>query len=137
LAGEFGFKSGRHQYVAVPFLERDEMSDAYAVADIVISRAGANSITEIAANRKVAILVPLATSANDHQAMNAYDMAKIGGALVLEESNLGGSIFYEKIDLLLHNRELRLQMQERIASFYHADAAEKIAAGVIRMIEEQ
>ena len=136
LAAEYGFKSGRHQYVAVPFLDRDDMADAYAIADIVISRAGANSITEIAANRKVAILVPLAASANDHQSMNAFDVAKMGGALVLEESNLGSGILYEKIEQLLHNRELRLQLQERITSFYHPDAAEKIAAGINKMIEE-
>lgn len=136
LAAEFGFKSGRHDYVAVPFLERDEMADAYAIADIIVSRAGANSITEMAANRKVAILVPLSTSANDHQVMNAYDVAKVGGALVLEESNLGEGLLFEKIENLLHNRELRLQMQENIASFYHPDAAQKIAAGVIAMIEE-
>ncbi|MEA3322951.1 MAG: undecaprenyldiphospho-muramoylpentapeptide beta-N-acetylglucosaminyltransferase [Patescibacteria group bacterium] len=137
LAGEFGFKSGRHRYVAVPFLNRTEMADAYAVADIIVSRSGANSITEMAATKKVAIFVPLARSANNHQYMNAYEIAKIGGAMVLEETNLGGSILTDKVTQLLHDKELRTQLQEKIHAFYHPDAAEKIADGIIKMIDEK
>ncbi len=137
LAGEFGFKSGRHRYVAVPFLNRTEMADAYAVADIVISRSGANSITEMAATKKVVIFVPLARSANNHQYMNAYEIAKIGGAMVLEETNLGGNILTDKVTQLLHDKELRTQLQEKIYAFYHPDAAEKIADGIMKMIDEK
>ncbi len=137
LAAEFGFKSGRHRYMAVPFLEREEMADAYAIADIVISRAGANTITEIAANKKVAILIPLTHSANDHQRMNAFEIARIGGALVLEEGNLGGTLLMDKIEELLYNKELRMRLQEKIHVFYHPDAAKNIAAGVIKMIEDK
>ena len=137
LAAEYGFKSGRHKYMAVPFLNREEMADAYAVGDIVVSRSGANSITEIAANHKVAIFVPLARSANNHQYMNAYEIAKIGGALVLEESNIGDKLFMEKIEQLLHNKDLRTQLQEKIYAFYQPDAAQKIAAGIMKMIDEK
>jgi UDP-N-acetylglucosamine--N-acetylmuramyl-(pentapeptide) pyrophosphoryl-undecaprenol N-acetylglucosamine transferase len=136
LAGEMGFKSGRHIYFAEPFLDREAMADAYAVADIVISRSGANSITEIAANKLVAIFVPITRSANNHQYMNAFELSKIGGALVLEEANLGGNILTEKILELLQNKELRKQLQEKIYSFYHPDAATKIAEGIMKMIEE-
>lgn len=136
LAAEFGFKSGRHRYFAAPFLNREEMADAYAVADITVSRSGANSITEIAANRNVAILVPLASSANDHQRMNAFEIAKMGGALVMEESNLGTHLLLEKIEELLQEKELRSQMQEKIGVFYHPDAAAKIVAGIVKMMEE-
>ncbi len=137
LAAEYGIKSGRHLYVATPFLNSEEMADAYAVADIVISRAGANSITEIAANKKVAIFIPLPESANDHQLMNANEMAKMGGAMVVEEPNLGSNLFIEKIKELLYTRELRLQLQEKISVFYHPDAAEKIVAGITKMISEK
>jgi len=137
LAAEYGFKSGRHKYMAVPFLNRIEMADAYAVGDIVVSRSGANSITEMAANHKVVIFVPLARSANNHQYMNAYEIAKKGGALVLEESNIGDKLLMEKIEQLLHNKELRMQLQEKIYAFYQPDAAQKIAAGIMKMIEEQ
>ncbi len=136
-AAEYGFKSGRHRYFAVPFLNREEMADAYAVADIVVSRAGANSITELAATKKVVIFVPLKRSANDHQRMNAFEIAKIGGALVMEEQNIGENLLTEKIEELLTAKELRTQMQEKIATFYHPDAAQKIAAGIVKMMEEK
>lgn len=136
IAAEYGFKSGRHRYFAVPFLDRDEMADAYAVADIIVSRSGANSITEIAATQLVAIFVPLTHSANDHQSMNAYEIAKIGGALVMEESNLGSNLLIEKIDELLQQKELRTQLQQKIKAFYYPDAAKKITAGIIKMMEE-
>ncbi len=135
LAAEAGFKSGRHLYVAVPFLNRTEMADAYAVSDIVLSRSGANSVTEIAANKKVAIFVPIPQGLS-HQYMNAYEIAKIGGALVLEEQNLGRKILMEKIKELLRNKELRTQLQEKIYTFYHKDATKKIVAGIVKMIEE-
>lgn len=136
LAAEYGFKSGRHRYFAAPFLDREEMADAYAMADMVVSRSGANSITEIAATEKVAIFVPLVRSANNHQYMNAYEIAKMGGALVMEESNLGGNLLMEKVEELLRSRTLRTQMQEKIKPFYHPDAAEKIVAGIVKMMEE-
>jgi len=137
LAAKAGFKSGRHLYVAVPFLDRTEMADAYAVADIIVARSGANSVTEIAANKKVAIFIPLARSANNHQYMNAYEIAKIGGALVLEESNLGSNLLMEKIEELLHNKELRTQLQEKIHVFYHEEATKNIVAGIMKMIDEK
>jgi len=136
LSANAGFKSGRHLYVAVPFLNRTEMADAYAVADIIVSRSGANSVTEIAANKKVAIFVPIAQGLSD-QYMNAYEIAKIGGALVLEEQNLGGKLLMEKIEKLLHNKELRTQLQEKIHTFYHEEATKNIVAGIVKMIDEK
>jgi UDP-N-acetylglucosamine--N-acetylmuramyl-(pentapeptide) pyrophosphoryl-undecaprenol N-acetylglucosamine transferase len=134
LAAEYGFRTDRHRYVAVPFLERDEMADAYAIADLIIARSGANSITEIAANQKPAILIPLASAANNHQYMNAFEIAKLGGAVVMEEGNLGDHIFLDKIKQILSNEALRNQMKEKIAQFYHPDAAQKIVAGIQMML---
>ncbi len=136
LAGEYGFRTDRHRYIAVPFLERDEMADAYALADVVISRSGANSITEIAANKKVSILIPLASAANNHQYMNAFEIARLGGAIVLEEGNLGRHVFLEKIKKLLHDEELIVQMSKKAFQFYHPDAASKIVSGIMKMMKK-
>lgn len=133
-AAEYGFRTDRHRYVAVPFLERDEMADAYAVADVAISRSGANSITEIAANKKPSILIPLAGAANNHQYMNAFEIAKMGGAIVLEEGNLGDHILLEKIKVLLNDEKLIAQMKEKVTPFYHPDAAAKIVDGIMKMM---
>lgn len=130
---EKGVKEGRDGYLAYKLMDAETLKNAYAAADLVVSRAGANSIAEIAANGKPCILIPLANSANDHQRMNAYEIAKIGGALVLEESNLGQHILLQKINDILQNQELKSSMSERVRAFYHPQAADNIAQGIIRL----
>ena len=131
-AGELGIKNKQEGYYAVPFLG-EEMKDVLAAADLVISRAGSSSISEIAANGKPAIIIPIEKSANDHQRMNAYSIAKIGGCVVLEESNLGEHILVNKIEEILNNEGLRNKLSKNIKFFYHADAADRIADGIIGM----
>ena len=132
-AGEQGIKAGRDGYVPTKFLGEEHMRDALELCDLVISRAGANSISEIAAHGKPSILIPLPMSANDHQRMNAYALAKIGGTLVLEESNLGPVMFMEKINQILNSEDLGPAMANQIKAFYHPHAAEVIANGVIEL----
>ncbi|MFA5777415.1 MAG: undecaprenyldiphospho-muramoylpentapeptide beta-N-acetylglucosaminyltransferase [Parcubacteria group bacterium] len=132
-AGEQGIKAGREGYFPVPFMDFETIKQAYALADMVISRAGANIIAEIAANAKPNILIPLEHSAQDHQRMNAYEIAKAGGTLVLEESNLGENIFFEKIEKILFDEELKKNMSHNISAFYHPNAAEYLADGLIEL----
>lgn len=132
-AGEVGVKTGRDGYVAVPFLGPEDIADALARADLVISRAGAGSIAELAACGKPSILIPLPTAANDEQRMNAYDVAHLGGALVLEEANFGEHLFLSEVDGLLKNPTLRADMSRKIRSFYNPDAANMIADGVLSL----
>jgi UDP-N-acetylglucosamine--N-acetylmuramyl-(pentapeptide) pyrophosphoryl-undecaprenol N-acetylglucosamine transferase len=131
VVGEYGIKAGRDGYVVTPFLSGQELSDALARADVVISRAGASSVTELAACGKPSILVPLPTAANDEQRMNAYEVARLGGAIVLEEANLGEHILSGKVDLLLRDPMLRSDMSEKIRAFYNPAAAGMIADGII------
>ncbi|MFA6160423.1 MAG: UDP-N-acetylglucosamine--N-acetylmuramyl-(pentapeptide) pyrophosphoryl-undecaprenol N-acetylglucosamine transferase, partial [Parcubacteria group bacterium] len=133
-AGELGIKNGREGYHALSFIG-EEMKDILAVTDLVISRAGSSSISEIAANGKPSIIIPLENSGNDHQRMNAYSIAKIGGCVVLEEGNLGEHMLLGKIDEIMNNEELRNKLTENIKAFYHPDAASRIAEGIIGMIK--
>lgn len=132
-AAFMGVKAGHDGYYAAPFMNANKLRDAFALSDLVISRAGATSITEIAANSKPAILIPISQSANDHQRMNAYALAQIGAALVLEEANLGEHILLEKINHILNDNELQRSMIEKIRTFYHPTAAEVIANGIIEI----
>jgi UDP-N-acetylglucosamine--N-acetylmuramyl-(pentapeptide) pyrophosphoryl-undecaprenol N-acetylglucosamine transferase len=131
---EYGLKIGESGYMPWPFFTAEELADALQCATLVISRAGAGSIAELAAVKKAAILVPLLNAANDEQRMNAYDVAALGGALVLEEANLGEHILLKKIEELLGDAELRKTMSEKLSVFYHSDAADKIADGVHSLI---
>lgn len=135
-ASEAGIKVGHggEGYHPVPFIG-EEIKDIFAVTDLVISRAGANSISEIAANAKPSILIPLENSANNHQRMNAYAIAKSGGCVVLEENNLGEHMLLEKIEEIIDNEELRAKLVQNIKPFYHADATERIADGILGMIK--
>ena len=134
IAGEAGIKAGREGYYPIKFLDTDIQRNALAAADLIVSRAGANSIADIAANQKPAILIPLDKSANDHQRMNAYEIAKVGGAIVLEETNLGENILLKKIKEILDNEDLRKNMSGKIKAFYHPQAPEHLAQGLIELV---
>jgi UDP-N-acetylglucosamine--N-acetylmuramyl-(pentapeptide) pyrophosphoryl-undecaprenol N-acetylglucosamine transferase len=135
VAGELGFKAGREGYYPIAFI-KENIEDVFAVADLVISRSSATTISEIAANKKPAILIPLETSASDHQRMNAYSLARIGGCVVMEENNMGEHMLMEKIDQIMNDELLRDKLAINIGTFYHPEAAEKIADGILGMIKE-
>lgn len=134
-AGVKGIKAGREGYYPTPFIEAQDLGDFLAASDLVISRAGSNSISDIAAYKKVSLLIPLGNSANNHQSMNAYAIAEAGGALVLEESNLGEHILMEKVTKLLTDTNLRQTMSQNVAPFYHSNATDKIVEGILDMIK--
>lgn len=84
-------------YHPFPFLNEKELEKAYAVADLIVARAGSGTIFEIAALKKPSILIPLPESAQSHQLKNAYFYANTGAAIVIEEKNLTPHFFLEII----------------------------------------
>lgn len=135
LAGQAGIKAGRGGYHLYPFLSdsKELMKNALTSADLVLSRAGATAISEIAAYGKPSILIPIQGSANDHQLHNAFDVAKKGGAMALKEENLTPELLLGKIDILMNEAPLRKSMGEKARAFYHTDAAKKIAEAVLKL----
>jgi len=103
-----------------------EMKHAYAAADLVISRAGASSIMDICLTHKPSILVPITVDAGQ-QRSNAYEMAKIGASIVLEEPNFTPHIVLEKINELLQQPDIMQTMSEQTVQFATPDAAARIA----------
>lgn len=135
-SGELGIKAGHDDYYPIASYANEDLKDILKVADLVISRSGANSLSEIAANGKPAIFIPILDSANDHQRMNAYSLARVGACLVLEENNLGKNILLRNIHDLMEDQELRQKLSQAVKAFYHADAAERIAEGIFKIIED-
>jgi len=135
LAGKAGVKPGREGYHLFPFLQdsKGEMKNALSIADLVLSRAGATAISEIAAYGKPGILIPIKGSANNHQLHNAFEVAKQGGAIALKEENLTPELLLGKIDILMNDGPLRKSMGEKAKAFYNADAAQKIAQAVLKL----
>lgn len=120
-------------YHLYPFLEADKLKHAYAASDIIVSRAGAGNIFEIAALSKPSILIPLPTAASNHQTKNAQALAKIDGAIVLGEENLTANMFLDAIFGLLNNPEKAKEMGEKAKSFYKAGTNQKTAEEIINL----
>jgi UDP-N-acetylglucosamine--N-acetylmuramyl-(pentapeptide) pyrophosphoryl-undecaprenol N-acetylglucosamine transferase len=110
------------------------MGEAYARADVVISRAGANTLAEISVLKKPAILVPLPSASFNHQLKNAYAYAEKDGAIVIEENNLTPNLLLEKIFRLLDEPLRAKKMGENAALLNPLDASSKIAKEILAMV---
>jgi UDP-N-acetylglucosamine--N-acetylmuramyl-(pentapeptide) pyrophosphoryl-undecaprenol N-acetylglucosamine transferase len=118
--------------VLLPFLER--MDFAYAVADVIVSRAGATSISELSIVAKPTILVPSPNVSEDHQTKNAQALTNEGAALLIEDTKAPNSL-WTTIDTLLQNPEKCKELSLAMARFALPSATKnivEIAAGLIR-----
>ena len=95
-------------------------------ADVVICRAGATTLAELAASATPAILVPLPTATDDHQRKNAVVMADAGAALVIEERELTAALA-DAVKALVTDRDRLRRMSEAARRLARPDAAERIA----------
>lgn len=120
-------------YHLFPFLNQDELARAYLVSDLIISRAGAGSIFEIAACRKPSILIPLPNAANDHQRKNAFTCGRFGMSTVIEQANLTPNIFLNEINKILNNIEIKKKMTQNTRNLYYPKAAQTIAEALVEM----
>jgi len=116
----------KEYYHLYPFLAETQLKYAYAAADFIVARSGAGLIFEIAAVGKPSLLVPLLESAQNHQLKNAYNFAKAGACIVLEEGNMTPHFFLEKIkdNFLSGQTEI---MAQKAKEFARPDAANQIA----------
>lgn len=124
-------------YHLFAFLKEPELKRAYASADLIISRAGAGSIFEIAAVAKPSILIPLPEAAQSHQLKNAYAYQEAGACLVIEENNFTPSLFLEKLKTLFSEPEQLKAMAEKAKSFSRAESAKTIADCLIQYLNEK
>jgi UDP-N-acetylglucosamine--N-acetylmuramyl-(pentapeptide) pyrophosphoryl-undecaprenol N-acetylglucosamine transferase len=117
------------RYVPIGYLS-DDMATALTAADLVVTRSG-SSVCELAAFGLPAILIPLTESANDHQRVDAYEFAKSGAAIVIEEANLLPGIFFTQLKQIISDNDLRAKMSSASSAFFIPGAAEKIAEGLM------
>jgi len=121
-------------YHPVSFLIEPEYAAAFHSADLIISRAGAGTIFEIAASGKASILIPLTGSANEHQKSNASIFAAGGRAEVVEESNLTPRLLLSVIGSILNNPGKKKSIEEKARQFATPDAAKLIAQALLNLI---
>ena len=123
------------QAEVVPFLF--EMPAALRAADLVVSRAGAMTLAELAVCGKPAILVPLPHAIHQHQAHNARVVAEAGGAVVLPQRELTGARLAQEVTALLRDPERLRVMGERIRTLGRADAADVIVRECLGLIKQR
>ncbi len=128
---EFTGKPGNDNIKVHDFIKR--MDYAYAVADVVISRAGALSVSEIAIAGKPAIFVPSPNVAEDHQTKNAKVMVDDEAALMVKDDET--DILISKATELLNDTEMLNKLSTNILKHAKPEAAERIAEEVIRLVK--
>jgi len=121
LAEEFE-KSGLAGEV-VPFIK--DVAGAMERADLLISRSGASTVSEIAAAGRPAILVPFPFDADDHQLRNAEAFARAGGGFVIEEKDLTGERLAAEVAALAKDPDRLRAMSESARMLARPDAASR------------
>ena len=116
----------------VPYL--DPMADEIAAADLVVSRAGAMTVGELAAVGRAAVLIPFAAATNNHQELNARVVERAGGAVVIVESELSPERLAGAISAILSDRERAAKMGAA-AGTLAAPEATKTIVDLIEKIE--
>lgn len=125
-------KKGKHQHFkAVDFIR--EMDMAYAAADVVVSRAGAMAIAELAATGKPTIFVPLPTAAEDHQRHNAEALVKHNAAIMVADKDVN-TLLAPTIANLINNSEKCKTLSENILKLAKPDADAIIASTIINLL---
>ncbi len=129
--GEKEFEAVREIYRAkgfrgtvIPFAHN--MADAYAVADLIVSRAGATTLAELTACGKAAILIPYPYAAANHQELNARKLWDMGAAQMILESELNGKTLSQMVIHLFENPDAITEMERISKTLGRPDAAQKI-----------
>ena len=125
--GKLEVEATHSRYHSFDFLA-DELKDAYAAADLVVTRAGMSVLTEIAALQRPAIIIPIPHS---HQEDNAVEFFRNNAAAVLQQEKLTPDIFFQAIKKLLADKVERDNLSRNVGKMLPTDAAEKIIKLII------
>jgi UDP-N-acetylglucosamine--N-acetylmuramyl-(pentapeptide) pyrophosphoryl-undecaprenol N-acetylglucosamine transferase len=117
-----------------PFIQK--MDCAYAASDLVISRAGALTLAEIAACGKPSILIPYPYAAADHQRHNAQVLVNAGAAEMILERDLGGTNLLNRAVELLKDGSKLERMSHNSRKLARPDALEKITTKIIEYLDK-
>ena len=124
----------RHRPPAVQVIDfLDPMADGYAVADVVVSRAGMITVAELCAWGLPSVLVPLPTAAADHQTHNARVLAEAGASALLPQAALTPASLGEAVSLLLGDRTRRDAMAASALARGRPQAAADIVSKLLTL----
>ncbi len=110
-----------------------EMNFAYALADLVVCRSGAITLSELSLLGKPAILVPLPSAAEDHQAKNARSFVEAGAAVLVTDADAPETLVDKMLELLEDKTKLET-MSRKMAVFARPDAVKEIAGEAFHLL---
>ena len=117
----------------VPYI--DGMAGLMKKTDLIITRAGASTLSEIIALKVPSILIPSPYVPNNHQYINAMDLVNVNAADILEEKDLNASTLVSKMTTLLNNQDKLNEMKNNLSSLGIDNSAEKIYGTIKEIIE--
>ncbi len=122
------------QAQVVEFIE--DMSSAYARAELVVCRAGATTLSELTVAKKASILIPFPFATDNHQEVNAQSLVKAGAALMFRESELTGEQLAREIRRLKEDPEKRRQMEKKAGLLGRPEAAKELADVLVDLMTQ-
>jgi len=117
-----------------PFIER--MVDEFARADLVVSRAGATTVAELAAAGKPALMIPFPFATDDHQRKNAEAVERAGAGRMILQAELTGERLAREILQLAHDPQRLDRMAEASRSLAHRDAAKRVVDLAMKIVRQ-
>jgi len=135
--GKTDYASIQAVYAQIPVTARvqpfiDNMAEAYQWADLLIGRAGALTVAEIAAAGIASLLVPFPAAVDDHQWYNARYLEQAGAAKIIREADLSPLKLATLIDTFLQDRSLIVTMAQTARNLARPQAAQALAALVVK-----
>jgi UDP-N-acetylglucosamine--N-acetylmuramyl-(pentapeptide) pyrophosphoryl-undecaprenol N-acetylglucosamine transferase len=104
-------------------------------ADLIVCRAGATTIAEIAAVGRPAVLIPLPTATDDHQRKNAEQLVAAGAAEMIEQPRATGELLAGRIGALVTDRARLVEMAQAVRRFARPDAAAAIVDRLVALAD--
>jgi UDP-N-acetylglucosamine--N-acetylmuramyl-(pentapeptide) pyrophosphoryl-undecaprenol N-acetylglucosamine transferase len=122
------------RYIVQEFFGENEIGAVYREADIVVGRAGANTVTELAALGKPAILVPIPWASHDEQVKNARFLEKAGLASILSQEKLSPDTLLGVLEKMIADLGSYREKGEEVKKLVDRSAADNIAGEIMRLV---
>lgn len=127
-----GYAKAGVEAVVEPFF--DDMAACYAAADLVICRAGATSVAEVAAAGLAAVFIPYPHAADNHQYFNAKSLVDAGAAEMISQAEASGPVLAERIKAYAADEAALRQKQAAVRKFSRPEAAEALVDDICRAL---
>jgi len=123
------------RFIAQEYFGEDEIGAVLSSAQIVVSRAGANTVYELAALGKPSVLIPIPWVSHGEQFKNAKVLADLGACLILLEKDLSSSSLLEAIDFVVANFDRYQKSAKQARKIVNLDAASRIASEIVLLLK--